>query len=110
MRQLQYLFVLLAVVVATLPLELVCGARVWRQPQRLVIALAPVVAMFTAWDLAATAHGTWSFDSAYVVGLQLPGGLPIEELLFFVIVPIAGLLTREALRRARVSSLSQRGC
>jgi hypothetical protein len=32
------------------------------------------------------------------VGLELPGGLVIEELVFFVVVPTCALLTLEAVR------------
>jgi hypothetical protein len=31
----------------------------------------------------------------------LPGGLPLEEVLFFLVVPVASVLTLEAVRAAR---------
>ena len=34
-------------------------------------------------------------------GLLLPGRLPLEELLFFVVVPLCAILTFEAVRRLR---------
>ena len=100
----QYLIVLALCVLITLPLELGpsrlgLGARVWRRPRRLGRALAPVWLVFVAWDVWATAHGTWSFATRYTVGIRLPGDLAIEELLFFIVVPVCGLLTLETVRR-----------
>jgi lycopene cyclase domain-containing protein len=98
MDDLQYLLLMGACVLITLPLELVIGARVWRRPRRLGLALLPAFALFVAWDLWATATGTWGFNPAYTVGITLPGGMAIEELVFFTVIPICGLLTLEAVR------------
>jgi lycopene cyclase domain-containing protein len=97
--ELQYLMLMVACLVVTLPLELVIGARVWRRPRRLAIALLPTVVVFVAWDLIAIAREQWAFADRYVTGLELPGSLPFEELVFFVAIPICGLLTLEAVRR-----------
>jgi lycopene beta-cyclase len=94
----QYLILMGLCLLVTLPLEFVVGARVWRSPRRLAIALAPAFAVFVAWDLWASATGTWGFDDRYTVGVTLPGGMAIEELVFFLVVPICGLLTLEAVR------------
>jgi lycopene beta-cyclase len=98
MDRYQYLLLMGACVLITLPLELVLGARVWRQPRRLALALLPAVTILVAWDLWASAAGTWSFNDTYTVGVDLPGGMAIEELVFFTVVPICGLLTLEAVR------------
>jgi lycopene beta-cyclase len=95
----QYLLVMAACVVCTLPLELVLGARVWRRPRRLVKALIGPVVAFVAWDIAAIAHHQWRFNPKYVTGVRLPGSLPIEEVVFFVVVPICALLTFEVVGR-----------
>jgi lycopene beta-cyclase len=94
----QYLLLMAACLLVTLPLELVFGARVWRNPRRLLLALAPTVLLFVLWDAAAIARGHWSFNPDYVTGRQLPGNLPVEELAFFFVIPICGLLTLEAVR------------
>ncbi len=94
----QYVVVMTACLVLTLPLEFLFGARVWRRPKRLLVAIVPVLAVFTFWDLWASAHGTWTFDRRYTVGVTLPGGMAVEELLFFVTIPICTLLTLEAVR------------
>lgn len=97
--ELQYLALMGGCLLVTLPLELVVGARVWRRPRRLVLALVPTVVIFVAWDVIAIAREQWRFADRYVTGIELPGALPIEELAFFVVIPICGLLTLEAVRR-----------
>jgi len=94
----QYLLLMAACLVVTLPLELALGARVWRQPRRLARALIPTIAVFVVWDLIAIARDHWDFNPRYVTGWNLPGELPVEELAFFVVIPICGLLTLEAVR------------
>ena len=95
MDRFQYLLLMGACVLITLPLELGFGARVWRQPKRLALALVPAWALFVVWDLWATATGTWGFSDDYTIGLTLPGGMAIEELVFFTVIPVCGLLSLE---------------
>lgn len=107
----RYAAALVGCLIVTLPLELVLGARVYRRPRRLLVTLLPVVAVFAAWDVAAARHGSWGFAAQYVLGPSLLG-LPVEEWLFFVVVPLCGLLTYEAVgstaHRARMVALRRR--
>jgi lycopene cyclase domain-containing protein len=96
-----YLGVLLFVVVGTAWLEVLLRARVYRRWRRLLLTLLPVVAVFVVWDLYAIASGHWTFDPSQTTGVILPGELPLDELLFFVVIPIAALLTLEAVRSVK---------
>ncbi len=89
------------VVVGTLPLDLVLRLGVYRRLRRLTLTIAPVLVVFVAWDLYAVAHGHWQFDRTQILGIVLPGGLPLDELAFFVVVPLAAILTLEAVRAVR---------
>ncbi|MET3807705.1 lycopene cyclase domain-containing protein [Nakamurella sp. UYEF19] len=100
MRELAYLAVLLACVLGTLPLEFVLHAKVYRRWQRAVVAILPVAAVFLTWDYLATRAGWWHFDRSYLTGV-FAGPLPLEELLFFLVIPVCGLLTFEAVRHLR---------
>lgn len=101
----EYLLLLAACLAITLPLEFVLGARVYRRPKRLVLALLPVVAIFYLWDAIAISRGHWDYHPGRTTGILLPGAMPLEELAFFVVIPLCGLLTYEAvdnvLRRSR---------
>ncbi len=96
-----YLLVLLGCIVVTLPLEVFLGVRVYRRWRRLLLAVLPTVAVFLAWDITAVAVGHWHYDRDQLTGLTLPGRLPVEELLFFVVVPTCAILGFEAVRAVR---------
>ncbi len=98
MLRFQYLLVLGGCLLLTLPLEFLFGARVWRRPRRLALSLLPGIVVFGAWDIWATVEGHWRFSPRLTTGWKLPLGLPVEELVFFVVIPICGLLTLQAVR------------
>lgn len=98
MRHLAYLLVLAGCLVAALWLEPVLKVNVFCRWRRLLLSLLPVVTVFVVWDLLAIAAGHWRFDEAQTTGIVLPGGLPLDELLFFVVVPVCAILGFEAVR------------
>jgi lycopene cyclase domain-containing protein len=95
-----YAAMLLFVLAGCLPLHRVYGLSVLRQPRRLALAVLPVAVVFAAWDVAATAAGHWHFDPAQTLAVRV-AGLPLEEYAFFVVIPLAGILTYEAVGVAR---------
>jgi lycopene cyclase domain-containing protein len=96
-----YVALLAACLLATLPLELVLRVRVYARWPQLLFTVLPVCAVFVAWDLVAVHLGWWGYDRHYLLGPTLPGGLPIEELLFFLVVPACAVLTYEAVLARR---------
>ncbi|MDO5066753.1 MAG: lycopene cyclase domain-containing protein [Propionibacteriaceae bacterium] len=100
----QYLILMGACLLITLPLEFVLRARVYRRPLRLALALLPTLAVFITWDLLGIVRGHWGYSSTYTTGIMI-GPMPLEELVFFLVIPICGLLTYEGvghvLRRLR---------
>ena len=95
-----YLLVLGACLVGTLPLELVLRVGVYRQGRRLLLTLLPVAAVFVTWDVLAVRAGHWRFDADQVLPPRV-GGLPLEELGFFVVIPLCAILGYEAVRKVR---------
>ncbi|HEY9289795.1 MAG TPA: lycopene cyclase domain-containing protein [Microlunatus sp.] len=89
----QYLILMAACVLITLPLEFGFASYVYRSPARLLLTLLPVVMIFSVWDIVGIARGHWYYNPHYVTGITLIGRMPLEELVFFVVVPICGLLT-----------------
>ena len=113
----QYLIVLGACLAITAPLELF-GAGVYRQPWRAARAIVPVAMAFLIWDAIAIAAHVWTYNPRYITGFRLPGHIPIEEVLFFVVIPLCGLLTYNAVtamlgrlagRKTRTSTGRRRG-
>ncbi|ARG57554.1 lycopene cyclase domain-containing protein [Mycobacterium kansasii] len=91
----QYLLVLAACLAITAPLEFF-GNGVYRQPLRLLRAVLPVAAVFLIWGEVAVAAGIWTYDARYISGVAVPFRVPVEEVLFFVVIPICALLTYNA--------------
>lgn len=94
-----YLLLMAACVVITLPLEFVLGARVYRRPRRLWRAMWPMLVVFVAWDYFGYHRGHWHYSPRWTTGWTLPGDMPVEELVFFLVIPLCGLLTYEAVGR-----------
>lgn len=95
-----YLLVLAGCVLGTLPLELVLHVGVYRQRRRLALTLVPVLAVFVTWDALAVHAGQWGYDHEQLVGIMV-GNLPVEELLFFLVIPVCAILALEAVRRVK---------
>jgi lycopene cyclase domain-containing protein len=97
-RPFTYLLVLGGCLAGALWLEPLLRVGVLRRWRRLALSVLPVAVVFVAWDLLAIAAHHWDFDPTQVVGFTLPGGLPVEELLFFLVVPVCAVLGFEAVR------------
>ena len=93
-----YLVLMAACLAVTLPLELVLKAGVYRRPRRWLAALLPVFCAFNLWDWVAIRRGHWTYSARYTTGVELLG-LPLEELVFFLVVPTCALLTYQAVAR-----------
>lgn len=101
MSRLAYLGVLLLIVAASAWLEFAVRTRVFVRLRRLALTVVPVVAIFYVWDLYAIARGHWSFDPGRILGMHLPGDVPLDEVLFFATIPVVSVLTLEAVRSVR---------
>lgn len=90
----QYLLLMIGCLVLTAPLE-IFGSGVYRQARRAAAAIIPVALVFIVWDLLAIVGDVWSYNPRYVTGIDI-GIIPLEELMFFVVIPLCGLLTFSA--------------
>ena len=99
MQQLTYLALLAGCLLVTAPLELVLGVRVYARWRRLLVAVLPEFVVFVAWVLYAIAQGHWDYSATRTLGVRLPGGIPVEEVLFFLVVPLCSVMALEAVRR-----------
>ena len=94
-----YLGVLLFIVFASWWLEWAFRIRVLRNPRRLGLTVLIAVIPFALWDAYAISQGHWFFDYDQMTGVIGPLGVPLEEYLFFIVVPIAVVLTWEGVTR-----------
>ena len=99
MGHLTYLGLLAGCLVVTAPLELLLRVRVYARWRRLLVAMLPEFVIFVAWVLYAIAQGHWHYAGDLTLGVRLPGGIPLEEVLFFLVVPLCAVLAFEAVRK-----------
>ena len=82
-------------------LEIALKVRVLKRIKRVLMSIIPVAILFLIWDAYAVANGHWKFDSEQVLGIYGPFEIPLEEYLFFIIVPMAAIMTIEGVRSVK---------
>jgi lycopene cyclase domain-containing protein len=71
--------------------------RITRKWKLFLLTDAVILAIYLAWDFWAVSKGSWFFDQEQTLGIYIFSRLPIEEVLFFIIVPLMVILTYLAL-------------
>lgn len=98
MSKYSYIAVLVGCLLGSGWLEIVMRTRVYRRTLRLALSILPVLVIFTIWDIYAISQGHWKFDARYVTGIIAIANVPLEEILFFITIPICSILTLEGVR------------
>ena len=101
MLKLGYLAMLAFTVVGSFWLELILKVGVLRRIKRALLSIVPVAIPFIIWDAYAVANGHWKFDPKQILGIYGPFQIPLEEFLFFLIVPLAAIMTIEGVRTVK---------
>jgi lycopene cyclase domain-containing protein len=96
-----YIAMLVFTIVGSFWLEIAFKVRVLRRVKRSALAIAPIAVLFLLWDALAIRHHDWFFDTHQILGIYGPFSIPLEEYLFFLIIPLAGIMTLEAVRRVK---------
>ena len=92
---------ILFTIIGSFWLEVVLKVGVLRRVKRLLLSIAPVAILFLIWDAYAISQGHWYFDSNQILGVIGPFDIPLEEFLFFIFIPIASVMTIEAVRTVK---------
>ncbi len=98
-ERLSYLAVLGACLICVAPLAIIVRRTMRTNRRRLGLSVLVTFVIFTGWDLYAIHAHQWSYARARTVGWLLPGRLPIEEALFFVVIPLCMILTYETVQQ-----------
>lgn len=96
-----YLAMILFTIAGSFWLEIALKVGVLRRVLRLVLSVGPVALLFLIWDAHAISQGHWYFDKSQILGIIGPFDIPLEEFLFFIFVPIAAVMTIEAVRTVK---------
>lgn len=93
----EYLLVLAVTLIFPLIMSVDKNLPLRRYPVTLFAAMFLVAVPFWIWDVWVTARGHWSFNPDFVLGFYILG-LPLEEWLFFLVVPFVSIFTWESVR------------
>lgn len=85
-NHLTYFLILGASLLVPLSLSFDKKVSFYKKWKYLFTALILPVVIYIAWDVWFTSKGVWQFNEKYVTGAYLLN-LPVEEVLFFIIVP-----------------------
>jgi lycopene cyclase domain-containing protein len=96
MQRFGYVAMLAFTICGSFWLEVILKVGVLRRWKRAASSILPIASLFIGWDTYAIKNGHWFFDRNQILGIYGPFGIPLEEYLFFVIVPLAALMTIEA--------------
>ena len=82
-------------------LEIVLKIGVLKRIKRVLLSILPVAIFFLAWDAYAIDRGHWYFDQDQILGIFGPFNIPLEEFLFFTVIPMAAIMTIEGVRTVK---------
>ena len=101
MAKLAYLAMLGFTIIGSWWLEWAFKLRVLRRIRFTLSTIVPISIFFLLWDALAIRLNHWEFDSHQMLGIVLVFDIPLEELLFFVVIPLAIILTYEGVTKLR---------
>lgn len=76
-------------------LEIALKVGVLRRIKRVTFSVLPISILFLIWDAYAISQGHWFFDRDQILGIYGPLDIPLEEYLFFIVIPLAAIMTIE---------------
>jgi lycopene cyclase domain-containing protein len=96
-ENLRYSYVLIFVAICAIGVNYGFRLRFSKKLKLFLFTDLLILVIYLIWDFWAVSKGSWYFDSNQILGIKLFGKLPIEEVLFFIIVPLMTVLTYLAL-------------
>lgn len=98
-------YMLVLIISAAIPfvLSLWPPLKFYRNIKALGLSIGLVLLIFGLWDIFATYRGHWYFNPQGVWRFKIVN-LPVEEVLFFVVIPFCCIFTWEAVNYLRSRS------
>ena len=97
MSHLSYLVVIIFVMMCAFGVNLGFRLRIGKRWRELLLTEIAILVIYLFWDTWAIAKKSWFFDTHQTVNIDLLPKVPIEEVLFFIIVPLMIIISYQAL-------------
>jgi len=107
MTHLSYLAVIVFVAICAFSINWGFGLRIGKRWRELILTEFAIVIIYLSWDTWAIAKKNWFFDTHQIVNIDVLPKVPLEELLFFIVVPLTIILSYQAL--LKLTGWSQKG-
>ncbi len=85
-----YILILSGILLSAYALHMYFHLHVFRTTSHMFAYIFTILLLSTIWDYFSVWENIWAFPAGGTIGLRI-GILPIEEFLFFLIVPYFGL-------------------
>lgn len=95
MQKWNYMAMLIFTICGSFWLEIALKVGVLRRIKRVALSVLPISILFLIWDAYAISQGHWFFDRKQILGIYGPLDIPLEEYLFFIVIPLAAIMTIE---------------
>jgi len=93
----KYFLVLFYSLLLPLLLSFYKPLKFYRNLRALILSISIILIFFGIWDVFAVWRGHWSFNRNSIWGIYILN-LPLEEWLFFIVIPFCCIFTWEALK------------
>jgi lycopene cyclase domain-containing protein len=70
--------------------------QIHKRVKALFLSIIPIAIIYLGWDALAIRDANWKFDQNLILDKYFLFHIPIEEVFFFLVVPLASILTIEA--------------
>ena len=97
LKNFTYLILLAASIAVPLMLSFDKKVQYYKNLKYIFPAILITAAIFWVWDIKFTTARVWSFNPEYTIGKELQG-MPIEEWLFFIVIPYSCAFIYEVLK------------
>ena len=97
MKHLHYSYVLIFISICAIGVNFGFRLQFSKKLKLFLLTDSLILFVYLIRDFWAISKGSWFFDPDQILGIMLLGKLPIEEFLFFIIVPLMTVLTYLAL-------------
>jgi lycopene cyclase domain-containing protein len=96
-KQFTYLFLIIVTIVGPISLSFDKKVAFYKNFKQFIFSAGITSIIYIIWDIIFTSNNIWKFNESYILKYKLIH-LPLEEYLFFIVVPYASLFIYECIK------------